>query len=740
MTYLKTYCSLFLLVVLLACDSSKSEKQVSNAQETKLILSSHSASNIANDLSSNALLKTSFDKVLNDADKALANGIELPIPKDPGGGYTHEKHKKNYADMYAAATIYSITKDEKYAKYVEDMLLQYAAMYPSLPLHPKSKENHPAGKLFWQGLNESVWLFYTIQAYDLVRSHISEENKTTIENQLLKNVAKFLSEDSYETFNKVHNHGTWSVAAVGMTGYVLEDKDMVERAIHGSKKDDTTGFLKQMNTLFSPDGYYSEGPYYQRYAMLPFIVFAEAIEENQPEIEIFKYRNNLLHKSVNTILQLTNKNGLFYPFNDAIKDKDFYSQELVFAANIAYERYKDENILPVIKAHNKVTLTNAGLVSAKAVQEHSINAYNRPPMLIKDGANGDQGGLALMRMPSSKTGQLNAVFKFASQGMGHGHFDRLSFMLYDDGREVLQDYGAARFLNVEAKEGGRYLPENKSFAKQTIAHNTLIVDETSQCNAKVSESEKHAPILVFSDLDNNNVQVVSAKETNAYEDVVLQRTMAMISLEDEQPFMLDIFHASSPNKHQYDLNFQYMGQLMDTGFNYEKEENLSPLGTKNGYQHLYKLASGKAKGNVSRLTFLQQNKFYSIATIADDKTEFILTQMGANDPNFNLRNEAGYIVRKQDVSNTTFVSIIEPHGNFNPKMETVQSPNSNLESLEIAYQDADYIAIDFKFKNGENKRFITTNKQATKTTNHTLAIDGETYNWQGVYLLKTQSK
>ena len=38
--------------------------------------------------------------------------------------------------------------------------------------------------------------------------------------------------------------------------------------------------------------------------------------------------------------------------------------------------------------------------------------------------------------------------------MGHGHFDRLSFTYYDNNKEIIQDYGAARFLNIEPKNGG----------------------------------------------------------------------------------------------------------------------------------------------------------------------------------------------------------------------------------------------------------------------------------------------
>ena len=34
---------------------------------------------------------------------------------------------------------------------------------------------------------------------------------------------------------------------------------------------------------FSPDGYFTEGPYYQRYASYPFLIFAQALENKKPE-------------------------------------------------------------------------------------------------------------------------------------------------------------------------------------------------------------------------------------------------------------------------------------------------------------------------------------------------------------------------------------------------------------------------------------------------------------------------
>jgi len=451
------YClTLTLGVLSFSCNTEeKTESKIPSIQNQKpiLSLSTSDAEHIKRLLATNDVLKISFDQHQKKADKAINNGIQVPIPKDPGGGFTHEKHKRNYAEMYAAGIAYSITKDTRYATFVTDMLLAYAEMYPNLPLHPKSKENHPAGKLFWQGLNESVWLVNSIQAYNLVSDAISEKDRNHIEKDVFREMVSFISVDSYKTFNKIHNHGTWAVAGVGMTGYVLSDQDMVDRALYGSKKDKETGFLKQIDMLFSPEGYYSEGPYYQRYAMMPFMLFAQAIQNNQPDLNIFEYRDQLLGKAVTTVLQLTDENGAFLPFNDALKEKNYLTSELIFASNIAYANYKDTSLLPIILEHKKVSVSSAGLKVAEALNDFKSKAYEKKPLLITDGNNGNDGGLALLRMPNGKKDeQLTSIYKFASQGMGHGHFDRLSFFLYDGKQEILQDYGAARFLNVESKQ------------------------------------------------------------------------------------------------------------------------------------------------------------------------------------------------------------------------------------------------------------------------------------------------
>lgn len=708
--------------------------------EPLLLLSKSEAKNISQHLSDYKILEKSFSKVKKGADKALESKIEVPVPVDNGGGYTHEKHKKNYRELYYAGLTFQVTGEKKYAKFVEEMLLEYAKIYPGLPLHPKRKAEQNSGKLFWQGLNDCVWLVHGIQAYDLVKESIDPKNREIIERDVFRSMAAFLSESEggKDTFNKIHNHGTWSVAAVGMTGYVLGDKDMVDRALYGSAKDKKTGFLKQIDMLFSPDGYYSEGPYYQRYALQPFMVFAEAINRNQPDLKIFDYRNQLLKKASNTVLQLTDANGYFFPINDALKEKNYMTEELIFATNIVFENYNDASVLPVIQQQNEVSITGAGLKSSEAVNGLKKQEFIKNPMIIADGPEGKSGGLALFRMHTKKKDeQLTAVFKFASQGMGHGHFDRLEILLFNNDKEILQDYGAARFLNVESKSGGRYLDENKTWAQTSVAHNTVIVDEKSHYDGNWKEAEKQAPKTIFSDVSSpEKIQIASALEVNAYPGVEMQRTVALVGA--DTPFIIDIFSLKSKENHQYDLNFMFSGHIMETDFKYEPAlTSLSPLGKDSGYQHLWKLAEAKGNQGLSKFTWLNDSRFYTISTLTDDTNNLVLTRLGANDPNFNLRNESGYMVRTKDKKNHTFVSIIEPHGSFDPKLESVQDPHSKVETIQILRQDENYTVVLVTFKNKKSYTLVFSNKEAKSDSKHKVSINGKNMEWRGNYTLIT---
>jgi len=660
-------------------------------------------------------------------DAQLAQPILVPVPKDGGGGYTHERHKKNYALMYQAAILHQISEQKVYADFVRDMLFAYAELYPTLDVHParKVKSQNP-GKLFWQSLNEAVWLVHTIQAYDLVYNSLTTKERARIEANVLRPVAIFLSEGQPSTFNKVHNHGTWATAGVGMAGYVLNEPEWVEKALYDLDKSGKGGFLKQLEKLFSPQGYYNEGPYYQRYALMPFITFAKAIDNNEPQRKIFEYRDGVLLKAIDTTIQLS-YNGLFFPINDAIKSKGIDTIELVHGVTVAYGLTSDPEYLDIAKLQNQIILTGDGLKVAQALDKNLAQPYQFDSVAFGDGDDGKQGALVVMR---SKLGGDQAVlFKPAAQGLGHGHFDKLTWQFYHQGEEIVSDYGAARFLNVEAKYGGRYLPENKSYAKQTVAHNTVVIDEQSHFNSDVNVGNKHWPRLDF--FENNAFGTISRGSIDtAYKGVELTRTLALLELDAlGRTVVLDIFDVNADRNRQLDLPLHYQGQLISTSFNRNAHtQKIKPLGSDNGYQHLWLLATSKPEQGLAKVQWLNDNgRFYTQTSLVSGNEEFLFTQIGANDPDFNLRNENGFIRRVNGVNKHQFVSVLEPHGEYNPSKEFTLEAGSRVTGLDVSNL-AELTLVSLEIA---GLRYLVAINNAAKVAEKEFTYQQDTYSFNG---------
>jgi hypothetical protein len=304
---------------------------------------------IKNGLRKYPLLADSYADIKKEVDQWLDKEVDVPFPKDPAGGYTHDRHKANYMLMFNSGILYNITGDVKYALLVKKMFLKYAVLNPTLKKHPQATSSSP-GHIFWQALNDANWLVYTGMAYDLIYNSLSATERTTIEQRAFKPEVDLFTKDLAGWFDLIHNHGVWACAGLGIAGIATGNKDWVDMALYGTDKKGKSGFIAQMNGLFSPDGYYTEGPYYVRYAILPYYLFANALNHARPELKVFQHRDNILQKALLAGLQQTNLDGTFFPLNDAMKEKDFTSNELVSAINIAWDVYgKNEGFLTVAK-------------------------------------------------------------------------------------------------------------------------------------------------------------------------------------------------------------------------------------------------------------------------------------------------------------------------------------------------------------------------------------------------------
>lgn len=738
-----------LSLTLLAIGISVSSWAAEVKHHPNLILTQSGVERMRDSLGQVPLFDQSLAAVKKEVDAEIALGIDTPIPKDFSGGYTHQRHKQNFFVAQKAGVLYQILEDEKYAKYIRDMLFQYEAMYKNLPLHPQQR-SYARGKLFWQCLNDSNWLVYMSQAYDAIYNYLSADERQQLETNLFRPFADFISLENPQFFNRVHNHSTWGVAAVGMIGLVMKDDELIQRALYGIEDDglevggkdndggtikvegQRKGFFANLEEPFSPDGYYTEGPYYQRYAMYPFLIFALAMENNHPDLKVLQHKDNVLLKGVYTLLNLSDADGEFFPLNDGQKGMSYYSASLVTAVDLAYfYGNKDPQLLSIVEKQKKVLLQESGLEAAIGVRDGKAQPFVKHSINLSDGINGEQGGVGILRHGNE---DLTLVFKYAAQGLSHGHYDKLSFSLYEQGNEILQDYGLARFVNIEQKGGGNYLKENNTWAKTTIAHNTLSVNQQKHFDGVYDIASQHHSELYTFDAAQENVKVVSATELNAYPGTLMHRTMAVIKDENfEKPFLLDIMRVTSDSKNQYDLPYYYMGQVIDKNFSHQSPKTLSPFGEDNGYQHLYVEGKGNANDGNTKFQWLGNGKYYTLTTVTHAKDEVYLTRIGANDPSFNLRRDAAITLRRNDTQNTVFVSVVEPHGSYNPVSESSENAKSNVTRLALIYDNEDYTGVAITDTKGNKQIFIIANSDNSEDLKHTLKIDDKEYQWTGPY-------
>lgn len=685
------------------------------------------------------LLRSSFMRTKAMVDQALEQPIDVPPPGE-AGGYEHERHKQNYREMRAAGLLYQITGQEKYAQFIRQMLLKYAKLYPTLGPSPYAHNQSP-GKLFHQALNEAVWLVYTAQAYDCIYDWLSKEDKALFEKNIFIPMARWLSDEHPHEFNRIHNHGTWAVTAVGLLGLVIDDQEMVQKALYGTEKDGNGGFLKQLDLLFSPDGYYMEGPYYIRYALRPFFLFAEALQRNKPELKIFAYRDSILKKAYFSAIETTFPDGVFPPINDASRTMNVKAVGVVIANDIAYYRYgKDPALLGVAKLQQQVILNMGGLELARAYKDgKDVKIPQWPSVEFRDGYDGKQGGLGILRTTKDRE-QSMLLMKYGVHGKGHGHFDELHFIFYNQGRSVVPDYGFARWINMEPKFGGRYLPENKSYAKQTIAHNTVVVDQTSQNRANRKEADKVSGKRHFFDASNPQVQVMSAKADDQYPGVHMQRTMFLINdPQIEYPFVVDLYRLASDKMHTYDYALHFDGQFVFSNWQLTAHDSVQvPMGTDFGYQHLWNQAEGRGD-DPFQFTWVTGNRYYSFLTAGHPQSTVFVTRIGAHDPNFNLRAEPGIIYRVNE-KDCLFASVIEPHGYFNEAQERSSDARPHFSRITILGHNNEGSVIEVGRKDGRGWRIMVTNQPADSKRKHELKFGQQVYRWQGNYKVEALNR
>jgi len=175
-----------------------------------------------------------------------------------------------------------------------------------------------------------------------------------------------------------------------------------------------------------------------------------------------------------------------------------------------------------------------------------------------------KSGLAVLRTGKDFNAK-QVVLNYMGYEGGHSHPDQLGIVFFGLGRTLAPDAGSIKYED----------PAHNGWYKQTLSHNTLVVNGKSQVRAPIGTLDAFA--------SGAQLQVARATVTKAYGSVNQSRTVLLTS-----DYLIDFFQVSSVLENQYDWVYHNYGD-------FSTELNLQTTTTSkgNGYDYLTNAKSVK---------------------------------------------------------------------------------------------------------------------------------------------------
>ncbi len=448
--------------------------------------------------------------------------------------YVTFRHSHWMRGIETLGTAYALDPKPEFAARVREILLEYASFYESLPLHDfKNGKAAKGARLYAQTLDESVTLCSLIFGYDLVYDAdcFSAEDHEIIATHLLRPMVDTILR--YKAGKS--NWQSWHNAGIAATGFLLGDQAMVDFAIN----DPQHGFLYQMRESVLPSGMWYEGaPSYHWYAMKAHLYLLEAAVRKGVDL----YALPVVHSLFEGPTKPLYPDMTYPPINDSSRSS--IKGAAVFY-EVAYRRYGDPNFLALRTPRKSPYAVLWG-------QDVPDGTEAAPLQLAT--SNDPEDGLAILRDASGETALF---FNYSPGTSGHTHAAKLDILLYAHGDQRVVDPGRLSYGN----------PLHREWYTQTVAHNTVVVDQMTQ---------KRASGRLIDFQTGDGWSMTHGALDGGYEGVTLERALVM-----RKGVIVDIVQGRSEVEHTYDLPLHVNGTLagLPTG-------TPTSLGEKQGYQHL----------------------------------------------------------------------------------------------------------------------------------------------------------
>ncbi len=457
--------------------------------------------------------------------------------------------------------------DEKYAKAGREILLKFADLYLR---YPTTNTILGPAHVFFGTLSESFWGVDMAYGYDLLYDYkgFSAAERRKIKEQLFYPLAEITQQFP----ESASNRQLWYNNVSAAVGFLFGDRKLVDFALKGKY-----GFEWQLGSALPESGFWPEWSGYHFVALRGMIHLAEMGRHNGLDL----YHRVIAGRSMKKMFDAPFT--VILPNLEFPRSKDSGGGRITDYATfyeIGYAVYRDSSYLALLNLTNmqrgkQVVGEESGLHET----ENPITLFNLEPELPtyraeiypEQSTNLEGTGFAALREGTGRNRRL-LYLDYGIMGGEHGHPDRLQIGYYADGRNWIVDPLNEAYFN----------PNLQLWYRQSIAHNTAVLDQTSQ-------TWTNGRYRFFGALP--GFQVASGTSETMYPGAVLTRTVLQAG-----DYFVDLFDVNARERRIVDWPLHSFGKLSITGaaLHAEPSDRFGKQPGIPGYDQLTDIFSGPA--------------------------------------------------------------------------------------------------------------------------------------------------
>lgn len=409
------------------------------------------------------------------------------------------------------ALLFHVTNDDKYLNASISILQQYTDIYLNFDADWDADNWMLKGRAMNQALTEALWAYPLILAYDLVAELLP--NAEIVQQNLLIPIANTLTRAHDVLIGRGemnHNYTAWLLATIGCIAFTLDDKDLIERVISGEG-----GFEAHISAAILADNIEREAtPYYHTFVVLAYSILALAANEKYDLYAVNGDAGQSINGMWQAFAELALPDGTIIEANDGSYWEDsIYDMEICEVYEIAFAQTSNPTYAWLLdKAYQRRGISRSGWTALLFAT--SDLTYEAPKL---EAVCLESSGFALLH-----NDRWSVSVPFGEYAGGHSHLDRMSLNVYP--------------LSLDAGTPLYGIDERKAWYKQTLSHNTLVVDGKSQ-------NEGVADCVLFSN------EQIKTQSSVLYDGVTLERDIQLSDV------IADTVSANSNEDHQFDWVF-----------------------------------------------------------------------------------------------------------------------------------------------------------------------------------------